>query len=813
LNPTNLNSLAPERSIWVIQDEEGLGALLTEEFKSRGYNAQLQPKVALLSEEERPKIGGLVIFSGGTDLHDSIWQVDDESMIKDTFLVAKSVLPDLHEAAQEGGAIFTTISCLDGKFGLEEQRTFNPVYGGIAALSKTIAQESPNINCHAIDIDPTWPNWSAPKLIVDEILNGTSIETSFYQGERYELEMFSSDIDVDEKYTQVKSNLLEEDDVLIITGGARGVTATVAKYIGEEFQPTLVLLGRSKEPFEEPLWLPDNDDPSLMKKTIMQNHFVKDKGDDKNKVKVKNENKDTTQTNDEIKDKILISPLELEKVYHQYKYNREINRNLSQLRNTGARVIYRSIDIRDNKATNKLFKEIKKQYGPIKGIIHAAGVIEDRLITDKSFEQFEKVFDTKVVGLRNLLININSDELIFLVLFSSVSARLGNSGQVDYAMANEILNKTASWYRLHNPECKTFSVNWGPWNGGMVTESLKKIFQKKGVGLIDIQEGAKYLIQEMGNPQFDSEIIIGNTLNNKPDDDWQLTMNQEVSLANYPILKSHIIGGYPVVPLALMIEWMIHACLQVNREWHFHGLNNIQVLNGIRLKDDNSANITVYVKTIGIDHNQNTLSNSENIIYNSVEVMICDADRPVQTRIHAKATIVLVNEIPPPPSSKGTLKGTNLQKFNHSTQTVYKDILFHGEDMQYIDQIHGYSEQGIKARIKNNSTPQPQDWNSEPFTDHWICNPAFMDSAFQTSILWGFENKDLLSLPIYASSYRQYCKKFPDSEVVIDFVAQKVESNILKGNFFFLDDKGKVLATIVGFEGVMDPSLQEAFRN
>ena len=58
-------------------------------------------------------------------------------------------------------------------------------------------------------------------------------------------------------------------------------------------------------------------------------------------------------------------------------------------------------------------------------------------------------------------------------------------------MANEILNKTASWYRLHNPECKTFSVNWGPWNGGMVTESLKKIFQKKGVGLIDIQEGAK----------------------------------------------------------------------------------------------------------------------------------------------------------------------------------------------------------------------------------------------------------------------------------------------------------------------------------
>jgi hypothetical protein len=69
-------------------------------------------------------------------------------------------------------------------------------------------------------------------------------------------------------------------------------------------------------------------------------------------------------------------------------------------------------------------------------------VLHDRLIVDKTVEQFRQVYATKVDGLKNLLSATQSDHLRHLGrLFSSVSARTGNTGQCDYAMANEALNK------------------------------------------------------------------------------------------------------------------------------------------------------------------------------------------------------------------------------------------------------------------------------------------------------------------------------------------------------------------------------------
>ena len=63
-------------------------------------------------------------------------------------------------------------------------------------------------------------------------------------------------------------------------------------------------------------------------------------------------------------------------------------------------------------------------------------------------------------------------------------------GQSDYSMANEVLNKTLQKLSFENPECKYLSMNWGPWDGGMVNKSLKKEFQKRNIDLIDKKAGA-----------------------------------------------------------------------------------------------------------------------------------------------------------------------------------------------------------------------------------------------------------------------------------------------------------------------------------
>src|SRR5205823_574264 len=140
---------------------------------------------------------------------------------------------------------------------------------------------------------------------------------------------------------------------------------------------------------------------------------------------------------------------------------------------------------------------VRQEFGPVRGLIHGAGVLADARIEDKSGEQFDRVYGTKVAGLRALLAAVAPEDLRALVLFSSSTGRFGRTGQVDYAVANEVLNKVARQQARRLPGCRVVSVNWGPWDGGMVTPALKKLFEQEGIGVIPLAEGARYLVQEL----------------------------------------------------------------------------------------------------------------------------------------------------------------------------------------------------------------------------------------------------------------------------------------------------------------------------
>ena len=129
---------------------------------------------------------------------------------------------------------------------------------------------------------------------------------------------------------------------------------------------------------------------------------------------------------------------------------------------------------------NTLLQSIRQEHGPIRGIIHGAGVLADRLITDKTREQFAMVYGTKVSGLRSLLEATSGDDLRFIVLFGSTTGRFGRSGQVDYAVANEVLNKLAQAEARRRANCRCVSINWGPWDGGMVTPAPEKGLRRRG---------------------------------------------------------------------------------------------------------------------------------------------------------------------------------------------------------------------------------------------------------------------------------------------------------------------------------------------
>ncbi|HIK65316.1 MAG TPA: KR domain-containing protein, partial [Henriciella marina] len=101
-----------------------------------------------------------------------------------------------------------------------------------------------------------------------------------------------------------------------------------------------------------------------------------------------------------------------------------------------------------------------------------------------------RVFGPKIGGLEALISQLDTSQLKTVVFFSSVAARYGNAGQADYAMANEILNRMAWWLKSANPAAAITSINWGPWDGGMVDEGLRAKFAELGVPLISKSAGA-----------------------------------------------------------------------------------------------------------------------------------------------------------------------------------------------------------------------------------------------------------------------------------------------------------------------------------
>ncbi|WP_143573629.1 SDR family oxidoreductase, partial [Streptomyces acidiscabies] len=189
---------------------------------------------------------------------------------------------------------------------------------------------------------------------------------------------------------------------------------------------------------------------------------------------------------------------------------REIRATLAELTALGSAVRYRSVDFRESEAVLQAVKEIHAEHGRLDGVVYAAGVIEDRLIAEKSPESFRRVYATKALGAHALLTAL--EELPggpgFTVLFGSISAVLGNRGQVDYAAANDALEALGSAWAARTG-LRALTVHWGPWapdtaHGGMVGPELAREYARRGVALIDPEEGTAALLRELawGDPSL-----------------------------------------------------------------------------------------------------------------------------------------------------------------------------------------------------------------------------------------------------------------------------------------------------------------------
>ena len=732
----------PKGEIVVVDDGHGLGRALVDALQLAGHASRV-----IVSAAEAPMyIGGLLICSPT-----GVWSDHTERKLKDGVVLARTLAPKLRERK----GLFVAISRRDGAFGHASLVAPDAaLHGGLAGLVKTASHEWPEVRCRAIDVSSVLSEKEAASAIVQELALEAPLEVGLGPAGRVALAMKSQP-------ALPFEHRLAKGDVIVVTGGARGVTAECARALANRHELSLLLLGRSPEPVAEADWLTNANDEAAIKRLILENAPEGERP----------------------------TPKQLGEACRAVLAAREIRGSLEALASAGVRATYRSVDVRDTASLGTALAAARKALGPIRGLIHGAGVLRDKRIEDKRDDDVDQVVDTKLAGLRALLSVTGEDDLRFIALFASVTGRFGRRGQADYALANQAMVSVAQVEAARRPNCRVVALDWGPWESGMVTPALKAQFEKEGVALIPLRAGAAAFCNEVETaPGGPAEVVYGAGFAEEAKPTWTLASTHHLD-PSWPILRDHRLSGRAVLPLALSLEWFTVAATHAHDGHRVSVIEDVKVLKGVTI-GATPEDVSVWVGPI-----ENTPSGS----CATLEL------RSSRDQVHIRATARWhAAQVAP----KATIQLDSLALWPHTLRQAYTVQLFHGPSLEVIEAVEGVGPMGMKVRLRAPATSA--DVMPKP-TIRWATNPLVIDGVFQALILWCRSQHGAPSLPSRLGAWRQFAP-FIEPHVTASISIREVDGASVTSDIELTNSAGELVGRLDGYVCTMSATLEQAFQ-
>ncbi|BCJ94417.1 hypothetical protein acsn021_19860 [Anaerocolumna cellulosilytica] len=278
-----------------------------------------------------------------------------------------------------------------------KQTEVNPLSASLWGLTKVMDLEIKNLKARCIDFDLSGINESLYCVsAVREIIYGVDKYVLYSGGNRYISGVYPLKKEV-EKTSKIRAN-----GVYLITGGLGDIALETGKYLAKQYQVKLAFLTRTALP-DRKYW----------------EHTIQGSSRDSKRIKA-----------------------------------------IQEIEALGSEVKILTCDVTKEEEVKASIDLVKASYGRINGVFHMAGIIKDRIIIFKSWEDMVEVMAPKVIGGELLCKLLVKDRPDFMVWYSSISAITGNLGQGDYAAANAYLDALASKYKsAHN----IISINWTLW--------------------------------------------------------------------------------------------------------------------------------------------------------------------------------------------------------------------------------------------------------------------------------------------------------------------------------------------------------------
>lgn len=572
--------------------------------------------------------------------------------------------------------------------------------------------------------------------------------------------------------------LLDSSTVVLVSGGARGVTARCVTRMAERVHCRFILLGRTPLDQSEPDWAQGVQEESDLKKAIAG--FL------------------TTQGQKP-------SPQQVQKLYRNLTAGREIRRTLEAVAAAGGQAEYLSVDVTDGQALRKAVAEAEQRLGQITGILHGAGNLADKLIDRKSEEDFTSVFAPKVTGLGNLLSCVPPEKLRFLVLFSSIVAVTGNPGQSDYAIANEVLDKAAHLLQRKYPSCHVMAINWGPWDGGMVTPELRRMFERRHMAIIPFDVGADLLVEELLHPHPGMAQVVWGSLPSRPPVSLESgrhhhQVRRRLTVEANPFLHDHKIGLKPVLPATCAASWAVNTCEQLYPGYRFVALDDFRVLKGIVFDEGLAKEYVMEVKQAG--------SRKEDVL--TLDTLVWSYNKNGRPLYHYSLRAHLAAEVPDAPVAP--LDPLFKSAVSHPTlgaELYRKGILFHGPSFQGVESVLRVSPEGLAMTC----LLPPLDERTQGQFPVQTVNPYVNDAIVQCLLVWSQHQDGAPCLPSSLDRFEQYRPLPFGKRIYVTLAVKSHSATSVVGDITVQDESGKLYARFLALEGTISRHLAELLSN
>ena len=716
---------------------------------------------------------------------------------------------DAHFDLISDGTVMS-VSAMDGRHGNSSSR-FNALAAGAHGIVKSYAKEKPHIRCRAVDIDPDLlsdPQSLAYKLWAEAFGRTTPLEVGLSRDEkRWALRMYEEDIDSD-------TISLKSDDVWVISGGGAGVTARCvvgAAQASKDAGATFVLLGRTRLDSSIEHWLHDDDQSLQSRKMDLREEMIANSDSGK------------------------VTMVEWEQAWRQKMRTLEVYQTIRDIQETGNRALYDACDVTNRKAVSKVLSTLVKEFGPVTGIIHGAGLEESKLVSDKTWESFSKVISVKIDGWRALIDALGGDlsHLRVLCAFTSIAGRFGNGGQVDYAAANNILD--AEMCRIsHHPEApRAVAIAWSGWRDvGMATRgSIEAVFEQAGIETIPVDLGVEIFVQELlaGGKRrvvaagelgiLDDENCKRSPPQRLPEDTAgalaestrfpfidriiehekyeRLVAECTLSVDRFPFLIDHAIDGIPYHPGVMAMEMFAQSALLLYPMCTLQKFTDVSFGLPIKLTKD-EAHVRIVANFV--DQDQHTLT-----INCIVESDLTNSKGEVfgEPRIHHQAMIHLLKEGAHEEHAVAFVDSPGRGKASFQPDFIY-DRFFHGPRFQ----VHGGLVKGVMANgdygadgiaLLRSQLPNPELFAEDSVLLESL--PMLIEACFQNAGLVAMEVDHLSSLPVGIEECT--LMKLPgqrDSLRVRSYRRGNEEGGVTKHDAMVFDQNMKPIVSIKGLK-------------